>query len=145
MCREVVRDVPGTAMMNQILEKVAQRARINESRRQAKLKLEVNSLVSRMIDKIPAVSAAMSIMEEVIGMTVWRSGVNEVWAMEGDKRMQRLVGWRIESQRMDERLLLESIEKEERLERVKELRKAHQEAYRVKDMAMDWSTESEEE
>ena len=65
--------------------------------------------------------------------------------MEGDKRMQRLVGWRIESQRMDERLLLESIEKEERLERVKELRKAHQEAYRVKDMAMDWSTESEEE
>ena len=65
-------------MMNQILEKDAQRARINESRRHAKLKLEVNSLVSRMIDKIPAVSAAMSIMEEVIGMTVWRSGVNEV-------------------------------------------------------------------
>ena len=65
--------------------------------------------------------------------------------MEGDKRMQRLVGWRIESQRMDERLLLESIEKEEGLERVKGLRKAHQEAYRVKDMAMDWSTESEEE
>ena len=57
-------------MMNQILEKVAQRARINESRRQSKLKLEVNSLVSRMIDKIPAVSAAMSIMEEVIVMTV---------------------------------------------------------------------------
>ena len=57
-------------MMNQILEKVAQRARINESRRQAKLKLEVSSLVSRMIDKIPTVSAAMSIMEEVIVMTV---------------------------------------------------------------------------
>ena len=65
-------------------------------------------------------AAAMSIMEEVLGMTVWRTGVNEVWAiMEGDKRMQRLVGWRMESQRMDERLLLESIEKEERLERVK--------------------------
>ena len=57
-------------MMNQILEKVAQRARINESRRQAKLKLQVSSLVSRMIDKIPTVSAAMSIMEEVIVMTV---------------------------------------------------------------------------
>ena len=35
MCREVVlevlRDVPGTAMMNQILDKVAQQARINAS------------------------------------------------------------------------------------------------------------------
>jgi hypothetical protein len=148
MCREVVlevlRDVPGTAMMNQILDKVAQQARINASRRQAERRLEVSSLVSRLVDRIPAVSAAMSIMEEVIGMTVWRTGVNEVWAiMEGDKRMQRLVGWRMESQRMDERLLLESIEKEARLERVKELRKAHQGTYRCKDIEMDWSTENE--
>ena len=76
--------------------------------------------MSGLVDRIPAMAAAMSIMEEVLGMTVWRTGVNDVWAiMEGDKRMQRLVGWRMESQRMDERLLLESIEKEERLERVK--------------------------
>ena len=53
--------------------------------------------MSRLVDRIPAVSATMSIMEEVLGMTVWRAGVNEVWAMmEGDKRMQRLVGWRME-------------------------------------------------
>ena len=46
---------------------------------------------------------------------------------------------------MDERLLLESIEKDDRLERVKELRKAHQGTYRCKDIEMDWSTENEEE
>ena len=46
---------------------------------------------------------------------------------------------------MDERLLLESIEKEERLERVKKLRKAHQGAYRGMDIEMDWSNGNEEE
>jgi hypothetical protein len=31
-------------------------------------------------------------MEEMLSMTVWRAGVNEVWAtIEGDKRMQRLI------------------------------------------------------
>jgi hypothetical protein len=83
-------------------------------------------------------------MEEVLSMTVWRAGVNEVWAnLEGDKRMQRLIEWRIESQRMDERLLLESIEKEERRERVKKLIAAHLNGPKTRVTEMDWSTEDD--
>ena len=51
----------------------------------------------------------------------------------------------MESQRMDERLLLESIEKEERLEQVKKLKKADLIAYKEKDVEMDWSTEVDDE
>ena len=75
-------------------------------------------------------------------MTVWRAGVNEVWAtLECDKKMQRLIEWRIDSQRMDERLLLESIEKEERIERAMELKAAHKLGLSTRVTDMDWSTE----
>ena len=39
--------------------------------------------------------------------------------MEGDRRIQRLIEWRMDNQRMDERVVLESNRKEERLEKVK--------------------------
>jgi hypothetical protein len=137
MCREIllglIRDVPGSALVDEILNRVAQQSRKNVSRRQAEERLLVRRLVSGLADSIPGLSATNSIMEEVLGMTVWRAGVNEVRAnLEGDKRMQRLIEWRIYALRMDERLLLESIEKEERLERYKKLKTAwpQREGYR---------------
>ena len=150
MCREMVLDLvredPGSAMLNQILDRVAQRARKNDSRKQAEGRLKVGGLVSGLVDRIPGVAATRSIIEEVLDMTVWRAGVNEVWAiMEGNTRMQRLVGWRMEAQRMDERLLLESIEKEERLERVKKLKTAQLLDCKEKDVEMDWNTKGDDE
>ena len=57
--------------------------------------------------------------------------------------MQRLIEWRIDSQRMDKRLLLESIEKEERIERAKELRAAHKLGLSTRVTDMEWSTEED--
>ena len=148
MCREIVmglvRDVPGCAVMEMILTRVAQQIRKEDSRRQAEGRLLVARLMSNLVDVIPGVSATNSILEEVLSMTVWRAGVNEVWAtLEGDKRMQRLIEWRIDSQRMDERLLLESIEKEERIERAKMLGTAHKLGHLSRVTDMEWSTEED--
>ena len=95
MCREVVlgliRDVPGSAMVEVILARVAQQIRKDDSRRQAEGRLLVGRLVSNLVEGIPGVSATNSILEEVLSMTVWRAGVNEVWAtLECHKHMQRL-------------------------------------------------------
>ena len=50
-------------------------------------------------------------------MVEGRAGVSKAWAVvEGDKRVQRLIEWRIHNQKMEERVLLESIRNEERLE-----------------------------
>ena len=47
------------------------------------------------------------------------AGVNQAWAIiEGDRRIHRLIEWRIDNQRMDERVVLELIRKEDRLEKV---------------------------
>ena len=59
----------------------------------------------------------------------------------GDRRIQRIIEWRMDNQRMDERITLESIRKEERLERVEKLQDAlrtRREASR--DDEMEWMT-----
>ena len=64
-------------------------------------------------------------MKEVLEIAWWRAGVNKAWRIiEGDRRMQKLIEWRIDSQKMEERLLLESMRKEERLEMVGRLKDA---------------------
>ena len=58
-------------------------------------------------------------------MVEGRAGVNKAWAIiEGDKRVQRLIEWRIHNQKMEERVLLESIRNEERLEKEGRLKDA---------------------
>ena len=75
MCREMllglIRDVPGSAMVDVILNRVAQQVRRNDSRRQAEGRLLVGRLVSGLVDGIPGLSPTNSIMEEVQDMTVW--------------------------------------------------------------------------
>jgi hypothetical protein len=71
----------------------------------------------------------------------------EGWGQQGlgqedNKRIQRLIEWRIEAHRMDERLLLESIEKEERLEGATKL-KTQLIGHREKDIEMDWRAEDD--
>ena len=103
----------------------------------------IGDLVSEMTMEVPGVSVATNIMREVLEMACWRARVNQVWAiMEGDRRIQRLIEWRMDNQRMDERITLESIRKEERLERVEKLQaalKTRRET--VRDDEMEWMTE----
>ena len=55
-------------------------------------------------------------------MAWWRAGVNQAWAiMEGERRIQRLIECSLDNQRMDEMIVLESISKEERHEKVEKL------------------------
>ena len=67
MCRELVlgliRDVPGSAMVEVILARVAQQIRKDDSRRQAEGRLLVGRLVSNLVEGIPGVSATNSILE----------------------------------------------------------------------------------
>ena len=76
MCRELVLgligDVPGSAMADVILNRVAQQVRRNDSRRQAEGRLLVGRLLSGLVDGIPGLSATTPIMD----MMVWRAGVN---------------------------------------------------------------------
>ena len=56
-----------------------------------------------------------AVMDDVPAMA-WRIRINEVWSiLEKDRRMQRLIEWRMDNQRFDDRVLLESVMKEERL------------------------------
>ena len=65
----------------------------------------IGDLVSEMTMEVPGVSVATNIMREVLEMACWRARVNQVWAiMEGDRRIQRLIEWRMDNQRMDERI-----------------------------------------
>ena len=68
--------------------------------------------------------------------------------MEGDRRIQRLIEWRMDNQRMVERIVLESIRREDRLQRAGNLQDAlrHQQKV-VKDdkMEIDWIIEEEDE
>jgi hypothetical protein len=84
MCREMllglIRDLPCSALVDDILNRVAQQSRKNVSRSQVEGRLLVGRLVTGLVDIIPGLKATTSIMEEVLGMTVWRAGVNKVWA-----------------------------------------------------------------
>ena len=73
-------------------------------------RMTISRLVSEMLDEVQGLSVARAVMKEVLEIAWWRAGVNKAWSIiEGDRRMQKLIEWRIDSQRMEERLLLESM------------------------------------
>ena len=73
-------------------------------------RMTISRLVSEMVDEVRGLSVARAVMKEVLEIAWWRAGVNKAWSIiEGDRRMQKLIEWRIDSQRMEERLLLESM------------------------------------
>ena len=79
-------------------------------------RMMISRLVLGMVDETQGRSVAGAVMKEVLEVAWWRAVVNKAWRIiEGDRRMQKLIEWRIDSQKMEERLLLESIRKEERL------------------------------
>ena len=104
-------------------------------------------MVADLVCQVPGVSVATAIMKEVLEMAWWRAGVNQAWAIiKGDRRIQRQIEWRMDNQRMDERVVLESIRKEERLERAGKLRTAlKQKKKAVKDDDMETDEMAEEE
>ena len=68
--------------------------------------------------------------------------------MEGDRRIQRLIEWRMDNQRMVERIVLESIRREERLERAGKLQDAlrnQQKVVKDDEMEIDWMIEGDDE
>ena len=61
--------------------------------------------------------------------------------MSEDRKLQRVITWRIENQRLEEMWLMEAVRKEERLEEVK--KKKDKSKDRV--VEMDWNTVVEDE
>ena len=112
-------------MVVEIVRKIPEKAADNKAKMIALKKTKamdrmmISRLVSGMVDEIQGQSVAGAVMKEVLEIASWRAGVNKAWRIiEGDRRMQKLIEWRIDSQKMEERLVLESIRKEERLEMV---------------------------
>lgn len=144
MARELVNELvdvtPEIASENIAKMVAAKRAR-------AEGRMMITSLVADIVCKVTGVSVATAIMTEVVEMALWRAGVNQAWAiMEGDRRVQRLIQWRMDNQRMDERVVLESIERDERLERVGKLQTALKKSRKaIKDDDMETGEMAEEE
>ena len=82
------------------------------------LKEMVTKLLEDVVRNIPGTSVVRQVMEDVLEMAWWRMKLNAVWSVLVDnKKMQRMVLWRVESQRMEEQFLMECMMKEERLAR----------------------------
>ena len=78
----------------------------------------VTKLLEDVVRNIPGTSVVRGVMEDVLEMAWLRLGLNTVWSVLVDnRRMQRMVLWRMESQRMEEKFLMECMMKEERLAR----------------------------
>ena len=116
MVREMVVEI-----MSMIPERAAENMAKMMPLKKAKAmdRMMISRLVSGMVDETQGRSVAGTVMKEVLEVAWWRAGVNKAWRIiEGDRRMQKLIEWRIDSQKMEERLVLESIRKEERLKMV---------------------------
>ena len=112
MVVEIVRMIPRKSAENKVKMIALKKAKAMD-------RMMISRLVSGMVDEIQGQSVAGAVIKEVLEIAWWRAGVNKVWRIiEGDRRMQKLIEWRIDSQKMEERLVLESIRKEERLEMV---------------------------
>ena len=138
LVHELVEMTPGLAMDNVARMLAAKRAKADGRRR-------ITGLVVGIVCQVPGVSVATAIVKEVLEMAWWRAGVNQAWVtMEGDRRIQRLIEWRMDNQKMDERVVLESIRREERLERAGKLQDAlrnQQKVVKDDEMEIDWMIE----
>ena len=78
----------------------------------------ITKLLGDMVRNILGTSVVRGVVEEVVEMACWRIGLKAVWSiLVYDRRMQRMVIWRMETHKMEKKFLMESMWKEERLAR----------------------------
>ena len=96
-----------------------------------------NEIINEIVMEIPGRAVAINIFEEILEMIGWRVNLNMAWSiLEEDRKLQRMIIWRIENQRLEEVWLAEAMKKEDRLQEVK--RKTLM--FRNKVVDMDWNT-----
>ena len=101
-----------------------------------------NEIINEIVMEIPGRAVAINIFEEILEMIGWRVNLNMAWSiLEEDRKLQRMIIWRIENQRLEEVWLAEAMKKEDRLQEVK--RKTLM--FRNKVVDMDWNTGMEDE
>ena len=72
----------------------------------------VTKLLEYVVRNNPGTSVLRGVVEEVLEMAWWRMGLNAVWSILVYNK--RMVLWRVESQRMEEKFLMECMKKEEK-------------------------------
>ena len=142
LVNELVEITPGLAMEHVARMLAAKRAKADGRRM-------ITGLVAGIFCQVPGVSVATAIVKEVLEMAWWRAGVNQAWVtMEGVRRIQRLIEWRMDNQKMDERVVMESIRRDGRLERDGKLQDAlrnQQKVVKDDEMEIDWMIEEDDE
>ena len=97
-------------------ETIERRMRRDAKKEAWMVKEMINKLLGDVVRNIPGTSVVRGVIKEVVEMAWWRIGLNTVWSvLVNDRRMQRMVSWRMESQKMEEKFLMESMLREERL------------------------------
>ena len=73
-------------------------------------------ILEELVSEIPGRAVAGNILDEMLEMMIWRVNLKIVWSvLESDRKLQRMIIWRIENQRLEEIWLAEAMKKEERL------------------------------
>ena len=90
-----------------------------------------------LVMEVPGRAVAGTILDEILEMVGWRVSLKLAWSiLSEDRKLQRVITWRIENQRLEEMWLTEAMRKEERLQEVR--RKTAEFKDRV--VGMDWNT-----
>ena len=88
----------------------------------------VTSILRELAGDVPGISSASSVVMEVVDMAWirlekiwWTSLVEDTWQIiSNNQDLQRVIQWRMNNQRQEEKLLLNSIKRLERIQRSKE-------------------------
>ena len=105
----------------------------------------VKGMMTSLVDSIPAMSSTKMVLEEILETAWLRLKVNAAWSiLEDDRRVQRIITWRMDTQRLDEQLLVAAMLKEERLSKCNMEQKKFLSKRMLKDdrvEPMDWLEE----
>ena len=72
--------------------------------------------ISDLVSEIPGRALAVNIMEEILEKIGWRVILKLAWSiLAEDRKLQRLITWRIVYQRLEEIWLSKAMRKENRL------------------------------
>ena len=78
--------------------------------------LVVDSTWGKLLDRVRAREAVTGIMDEIVDKAWWKFRVENVWnIIRNEKDIQKVMIWRIDNQRQEERLMVNFRSRQERL------------------------------
>ena len=139
---------------DKIMSTIERKKRVRtETKRWESSKL-VTSILRELVGEVPVRAAASSVDMKVIDMAWnrlekirWTSLVEDTWEVISDNRdLQRVIQWRMNNQRQEEKILVNSMRRLERIQRSKEVSERWLENWRLKqkekvmemDICDDW-------